>query len=250
MASITSWTRLEPRVRSTGTQQGLQAQVHDPLWLLARQWQMGEFQAEDAGTPISARLRGEAAQLTRYHAGPLDGASVTGRSYDGRTPLEAIVEREPLTRAGATYHPARATEAGLHFLRLLTAHGVGHYRDAYRAAYALQASDDVTHDDDGARYLSVMVGRAIDGHRLYGDLAQALRPQDGTEKLPDTPVIAPGDRSAVQEAANAWLTWFEQRYSEPAEATSAWVAERMEYAFAVAAPATAGTNSLAASPRD
>lgn len=246
MASITSWNRLEPRLRSTEIKQGLQARVRDPLWLLARQWQMGEFQAEDAGTPIAARLRGETSRLTRYHAGPLDGTSVTGHPYDGRTPLETLVEREPLTRAGAVFHPARAAEAGLHFLRLLAAHGAGRYRDAYRAAYALQVPDDATRDDDGARYLSVMAGRAVDGHQLYGDLARGLRPQDGTAGLPETPAIEPGDQTAVQNAAEAFLTWYEQRYSEPEEDTAAWVADRMEYAFAVAAPAAAGEVVLAA----
>ena len=30
---------------------GLQARLYDPLWLLARQWQIGEFQGEDNGSP-------------------------------------------------------------------------------------------------------------------------------------------------------------------------------------------------------
>ena len=30
------------------------ATVHDPLWFLARQWQLGEFQGENASTPVRA----------------------------------------------------------------------------------------------------------------------------------------------------------------------------------------------------
>ena len=57
MPSITFWTRIEPFSRLEDIDEGLQAATHDPLWLLTRQWQTGEFVAEDAGTPVQARLR-------------------------------------------------------------------------------------------------------------------------------------------------------------------------------------------------
>jgi hypothetical protein len=56
-SSITSWTRLEPQCTDADMGMSSSARVFDPLWMLARQWQMGEFQAEDAGTPIQARVR-------------------------------------------------------------------------------------------------------------------------------------------------------------------------------------------------
>ena len=71
MASITSWMRLEPRSRDAEMRTTLQARVYDPLWLLARQWQLGEFQGEDNGSPVMARWRAESAQLTRYYAGAI-----------------------------------------------------------------------------------------------------------------------------------------------------------------------------------
>ena len=71
MPSITSWTRLEPRTRGAEMRAGLQARVHDPLWLLARQWQLGEFEGEDAGSPVEAHVAAECSPLTRYHPGPL-----------------------------------------------------------------------------------------------------------------------------------------------------------------------------------
>ncbi len=244
MPSITSWTRLEPRTRSAGVEHGLQARIYDPLWFLARQWQMGEFLAEDAGMPVAARLRGEAAKPTRYHAGPIGPGPSEGRPYDARTPLETVVERERLTGGGA-FHPARAVEAGLHFLRLLGAHDVAQYGDAYRETYALQVPAEADLDADSARYLTVMNGRAVDGRLLYGDLVETLRPADGPERLPDTPEVDAGDRSAVMEAAAAWLAWYERRFSEP-EDEGAWMADRMEYAFAVGVPASDGEVVLAA----
>ena len=65
MPSITSWMRLEPRSRSAEMKTSLQARIYDPLWLLARQWQLGEFQGEDNGSPVIASWRAETARLTR-----------------------------------------------------------------------------------------------------------------------------------------------------------------------------------------
>src|SRR5437763_14630255 len=86
--------RLEPGVRNPDMSVGLQARIYDPLWLLARQWQFGEFQAEDNGSPAAARWRGEVAPLSRYFAGPVAGV-VEGQRFSGETtPLETIVEHE------------------------------------------------------------------------------------------------------------------------------------------------------------
>ena len=46
---ITLWNRLEGRPRADKFERALRAEVRDPLWMLTRQWQMGEFQGDDAG---------------------------------------------------------------------------------------------------------------------------------------------------------------------------------------------------------
>ena len=56
MPSITSWMRLEPLSRNAEMNSSLQARIYDPLWMLARQWQLGEFQGEDNGSPVMARF--------------------------------------------------------------------------------------------------------------------------------------------------------------------------------------------------
>ena len=66
MPSVTMWSRLEPAGRPTDIGPGLEARIHDPLWLLGRQWQMREFAAEDAGSPVSVSLAVDAYELTRF----------------------------------------------------------------------------------------------------------------------------------------------------------------------------------------
>jgi len=51
MVSITYWNRLIPSPLDTSLDSGLSAQVRDPAWTLARQFQMGEFLGADGGSP-------------------------------------------------------------------------------------------------------------------------------------------------------------------------------------------------------
>jgi len=189
VASVTSWTRLEPRARGADMRPSLEARVHDPLWLLGRQWQVGEFQGEDAGTPIAARLRGRADLITAWRAGP-EGAGPVGtgpvQPYDGAIALEAIIEREdpaPDLRLAA--------ETGQHLLRLLAAAGLGRYRGRLRAAYPIEPPGDGA-DPDSFRYLTLMAGRTPDG-----DLAAAaLRPALAAGGLPAGLDVQPADVDA------------------------------------------------------
>ncbi len=149
MPSITSWMRLEPRSRNAEMNTSLQARIYDPLWLLARQWQLGEFQGEDNGSPVMARWRAEAARLTRYHSGAIaPNTRVKPRSYDGsRMPLETLVERETIRPAtDQTAKPEKlrlAAEAGQQFLRMLEQQPLSRdYRDAFIRRISVSGIDD------------------------------------------------------------------------------------------------------------
>ena len=54
--SYRGWNRLEGRPRSADFERNLRAEARDPLWFLTRQWQFGEFEGDDAGSPIDARI--------------------------------------------------------------------------------------------------------------------------------------------------------------------------------------------------
>lgn len=243
MPSITSWTRLEPSVRRADPAMALQARVHDPLWMLARQWQVGEFAGEDAGSPLQARVQLERAPLTRFRAGPPGPDAAEGVPYDpAHQPLEVLVERER-----PTFELRLARDTGLHFLRLLEREGAGELRGAFAAAYPLESpAAPAQIGRETERMLRLSAGRVPDGGRL----AEALRAASGG--LPADPAIPAEQRDPVLAAASAWLTWLDARgvgsEAAPADEVASWAPERMEYAFAVAAPAAGeGEHVLAAS---
>ena len=239
MTSTTSWTRLEPRCRDAEMSDALQARVHDPLWSLARQWQVGEFLGQDAGTPVSVRCRAEAAQLSGYHAGAIpDDAERAGEPYDSSAaPIEALVEGEAID-----LHADRraAAEAGQHFLRLLRTHGMAEYTDAYLRRYEFAPPTDDILDADSRRFLRLVAGRVPDGAGLHEDLAALARGPDGVPReLPREPVIAEADTDGITGVVAQWLNWYADVHGAPRRPSS-WVADRMEHRFAVSASTNNG----------
>ena len=89
--SVTTWNRLEGRPRTISLERALRAEVRDALWMLTKQWQMGEFRGSDAGSPIVAKVRIDTTRLTKYRPG---NNAAQPFSYD--IPLEATVERRPV----------------------------------------------------------------------------------------------------------------------------------------------------------
>jgi len=241
MPSITTWTRLEPRTRADDLDAALRAPVADPAWLLARQWQVGEFAGADGGSAASARVRAEAAHLTAL---ALPGGAA--RAINGTmAALEPLIEQEPLTAADRWL----AVETGPHFLRLLGLHGeAGRYGPAYVAAYPLAPPlpGDPAVDPATASRLTLLAGRIPDGGALAAALRVTVRPAAGPPALPVSPPIAAADVPAVLAAAQAFLTWYDGLVVGPA-AGGGWVAERMEYQFQLAAR-SAGADIVLAAP--
>ena len=243
MASITSWMRLQPLSRNAEMKSSLQARIYDPLWLLARQWQLGEFQGEDNGSPIMARWRADAAKLSRYFSGAIKPNTIANAPrYDSSMPLETLVEREairPATDQTSKSEKLRlAAEAGQQFLRMLD-----RMREAetisrdYRAAFIRQypfprltADQRATLDSDSLSFIDVMASRVPDGRQLHSAFNVTSA---GVIVIAPELQIAPGDLADVREAARLWLTWFDTLFSEPEKENPTWLPERMEYAFSV-----------------
>ena len=233
MPSITTWFRLEPQPSADDVDSGIAARVHDPLWLLARQWQVGEFQAEDGGTPVVARWRGQVAPLRRYHLGAIPAETQeTAPHFTGPDlPLETFVERQPVHLDDLRV----AVETGRHFLRMLEQQSTARdYSADFIASYAVPA---VTGGPEPATaaYWQLAAGRALDARRLRATLAHTDLPPLTTT------TIDPGDRAEVRSACAAWLVWADALFSQPGTGAQAWQPDRMEYAFSVAGRIGTGT---------
>lgn len=238
MASITSWTRLEPRARTRDLRPSLEAQVHDPAWMLARQWQLGEFLGDDAGSPVWVRVHGHADRITRYRPGPAEGP---GAPYDGATPLEALAEAEPGGPGSIADDLRAGAEAGQHMVRLLLASPVP--AESVAAAVARMLADHPltlpeggTDDPATHRYLAVMRGRVPDGHGIARVLRAAPPGTTPPWGLPTTAI----------PVLRTWLGWYDARHLTAADTTGTWDPRRLEHRFSVGISEGGAETTLAA----
>jgi hypothetical protein len=227
--AIVAWNRLETRPRSNDFSRSLRAEVRDPLWLLTRQWQMGELEAEDTGSPVDARLTTQRLRIDRVQLG--GGAP---RLYDDTVPLEAVVERERIP-----FTHALRVQAGQVLIALLPAGLRATYRQRCRTAFPFPQ-----HDEDAYR-------GQVDGLNLYlatrraafdGEAALAAA-RDGT--FAAKVGVDPGDVADVADATEAFGLWFERQYLQPAPADPpVWDHSRLCYTLQAAAPAGDGAQAV------
>jgi hypothetical protein len=234
MASFTIWSRLEPRTRKFGMEQALQAQVRDALWMLARQWQVGEFLGDDAGSPISATVRTESVRLTSFQP----GAAGAAEPLAGHPPIEVNVQREPIA---STLREAVAL--GLRFEALLRDGGVEAHAPAFRHAFPVATEPPATEVSDPAAraHRLLAAGRVPDGERLV----VAARAAADLKAFPPV-AAAPGSaRQALADALAALIAYRDSLYSEPS-GDGSWIPDQLEHEFAVGSESQAGAVTLRA----
>jgi hypothetical protein len=216
-----SWTRLEPQSVTGDPASGLAAPVHDPLWLLTRQWQFGEFAGEDAGTPLAVHIDADVTPMSDWQPGDWTAQEPQPARPLAEAPLDVLVERE-----------ASAAPPGLRVRAQAGAALVTALRDAGLAAAAdavpANAGLDVDDPDAGpgwAALVAVLAGRAVDAEKAAAALESA--PAGALPGWLDGP-----QRDAIGEVTRRWLDWYRGEVTPPADASS-WVGPRLEHRFSV-----------------
>lgn len=232
------WNRLEGSPRAQDLTRSLRAEVRDPLWMLTRQWQLGEFRFDNAGSPCLAKVQ---VQTTPIQA--VKGRAGLAQPYDPTIPLETLVERRPIR---LTY-PVRL-QIGQYWLKLLrkrAADGrVGtDYSSDYLKAYAFQKPKQANAPAD-VPGLTEAEARTFLKTYAHGEVAQWTEALDGThldgERLwksllangdPfETVTVAVGDQDELKKAGEELRAWFGRQYSQPLnEQDDNWSPEQLEY---------------------
>ncbi|MGZ6143428.1 MAG: hypothetical protein ACXWLM_08815, partial [Myxococcales bacterium] len=241
--TVTTWNRVEGRPRTQSFDRALRAEVRDALWMLTKQWQMGEFRGSDAGSPVFAKLQVDTSRLTRYRPGT--GAT---EGFDETVPLEATVERRHLPLRIS--HGVAALDLRLAMGRewLALVEGIGNHRQAFVEAHPVRAPDPSSDADaqivsspETWELFDAVAGREMDGGSLYEHLVAA----PGNHAYDGVAGIAESDHSAFDEAAEKFLSWFERLILQPPrEGDDAWQPPRLEYGFAASTPEGEGAEKV------
>jgi hypothetical protein len=238
LPALTVWSRLEPVPFTADLLDSLQAAIADPAWLLARQWQYGELQGEDAGSPVTVQVEGEQGMLSRYAPGALrPGVAPAAVDYDPvRLPPEVLVERESARAA----HRRFAIDAACQLLRMLQAAGAPAVAEAFRTAFRLTipAVEDAEVDREAAAWTSFLDADIPDARAIATALSALRRPDGTLSGLPGAVHASPADGAKALPILQRWLAGYVDATSDGEAA--AWSPPRQEYAFAMSAQMSGG----------
>jgi hypothetical protein len=211
---------------SSSLTRGLSARIADPLWLVTRQWQLGELHGEDAASPVLVSWAVQSVPLDTLATG-------TGAVALSDKPLEVLVEREdPWTGPGGLRLSA---DMGLLLLGLLAERGL--QADAERLRGAADLRLPVTPADPPV--LQLLARRSLHAAALLTALT-TTDPQQLAALAPITALVA-SLSPAAREALTRW-TVLANSHCEGVDG-GAWRGDRQEYAFQTATKLPGASNT-------
>lgn len=207
-SSTPLWNRLELSPRGSDMKDALKAKISDPLWMLTRQWQMGEFVGDDAGTAVFTNLSYDNTQL----------------NIDTGFPLEPIVERQPVFTADANYSinltiRVQMANYWIKLLKIANESLVKSFVDKKEYAFKLLTSFEESIEE--AQYISLLQGRSFDGYKFFMD-DNKFSGFHSTEN------------ESLQKLYEQFETWYKRMYTQPEnEDDNKWQSANLEYKFDV-----------------
>ncbi|MET8081219.1 hypothetical protein [Streptomyces sp. NPDC005303] len=241
--TVSLWNRLEGRPRTADFERALRVEVRDALWLLTRQWQLGEFRGSDAGTPVTAMYSVGMAVPSRFQSASGGSAEI----LPADRPLEDVAERRVLPFA---FGPEQISydlrlAIGRRWLKLMSLNPpIRHHRQdfvkLYRIALPSPASDAdtprVAHPEVWST-LQAVAGRRMDGYELYLHIKAGHEAADGIAN------VAPPHRTLINELGTRLVGWFDGLIDQPAD-NATWDPHRLEHRFSVAAGQPGGSEKV------
>lgn len=196
-------SRIEGRTRNTDPTEAMRLRVHDPLWMLARQWQMGEFRGNNTGTAMSVRC------VVRYEdcsSDPIEPfAERVYPRIDQFAKIESAVYFLDLLR--------NSSDNGARLVKQLRPELIRRYSIDWGEFDKMLALPDAVTTEQELKlnkhlqnYARAYRGKIFDGEKLYHDLAQDGHLLDGSLAMLES----------------KYLSWFDQKYFGAQSARGHW----------------------------
>lgn len=232
--TIVLWNRLEGRPRTHNFDKALKAEVRDALWMLTKQWQMGEFKSDDAGSPVFSKVHASSSLLNKYKTG-----NHSVQEFETDVPLEVKAEQKmiPFSRGGKELSIDIRLQMGRYWCKILKMKNLHGYISKFIEEYSFKlplktkSTDYVyAHKEVWQQYASIS-GRSVDGYKLY----QFLKTKKVTDNL--NLGINAADDNEINPLGVLFVKWFENLFYQPfEEKNNAWLPEKLEYQFQCSAP--------------
>jgi hypothetical protein len=265
--TATFWNRLEGRPRSDDLNKALRADVRDPLWMLSRQWQFGEFKGEDAGMPVRAKVLVESSPISSI--GFKDDPR---QPYNPDQPLEYVVEHheiEPnlmmslylghiwiIQLEEILKEINTVDKTFIEDFKKTNTYGIqefGNTSPIENSTVWVEPSKDVADEKkpelpkdldtliestqlEALQTRHAVAGRSIDGIKLLIDISNALKGNKSpSDRFKNQGVSIPGSvTSNVDKLAKQFNEkWFEKFFAPRLENQNAWKPEHLEHSFSL-----------------
>lgn len=221
-------TLIEPRTRDNNFAHALSFEVFDPLWMLARQWQYGRFEANDCGTPVTVKVKTVKKRIDHFYLYNPNKIQKK-RKYSNEIPIECNVEKE--TRSITIVD---SVESALRVKKKLQRLNIPDYKVVINSLidyfyldnpipYFKSDIEDLKTacNDELKQYYNAYKDKIFDGYKLY----QALMDNDE-----NTPYIK---NDIIKSVYDEFVNWFKSKYFSCDQSHEAWNMEKMSYATKV-----------------
>ncbi len=238
--TVKGWNRLEGRPRTKDFDETLRAEVRDALWMVTRQWQMGEFISDDAGSPAMAKVK---VRSTRLHTLQLKDHPV--EDYDESLPLEAKIEQQPVPITLDLSLQINRYWSRLILKAFTNAELSRDYREDFKLAYPVTLPGTAEHQLQVYAHQSVWqwhaatANRCIDGASLMNDIHAQ---NDILQNI--IPAPSPSDATKLNELKQTLSQWWQRQYEQPQQGADAWAASNLEYQANVSATQFNGDDEI------
>ena len=234
--TIIMWNRLEGRPRTHNFDKALKAEVRDALWMLCKQWQMGEFKGDDAGSPVFSKIKINSSEIKEYTLG-----NGSPQPSNINVPMEALVEQKHM----AMYRNATKIaldirlQLGRYWQKLLkNEFSKSNLSQDYFALYLTEYGFKVPTKDRSTDYIfahqeelqqwSAISGRCIDGYEVVQTI------YSGEKASKNISLSAVDDENVLTILGEELIKFYEKNFLQPNEENNAWLPDRLEYKVSLA----------------
>jgi len=247
-----SWIRLEPDSRSSDCSKGVQASLHDPQWLLSRQWALGEFEGEDASSVIYVKIGEKHDTIKKVILGN------EKINYNPEVPLEVYVEQTTLEIANTDQSGnfildmEKRMKLGLQFKtyfykKIIQFLDENDLKDTYRFlagpegfAFELNEGQKNFEPNITKEFTSILKNRVVDVYQLFDKADISTEIKDKLIRFYEVDDLD-NDQTlildAIEESVKDVMVWWkgnddnEPFFEEPNPDISTWDPKKLEYDF-------------------
>lgn len=235
--------RLETRTRIPNPESALSFAIHDPLWMLTRQWQFGEFKGNDAGSAIWAKVKIKHTDIVGFQ-----NETEAYMNANREAAMEYYVER-----LNHQITEGVKVEAAHHFKKLLdysdikalSVSIINFYREEFPLSYEEVKEEDIIDENISAKdtlnkikrldnyglnqFMHLFKNKAFDAFALYLNFKQTNAIQAALANN-----LNNSEKAKLIDLLNQFSTWFKNTYIPVEENEDFWIDERLAYEVNIA----------------